>query len=426
MTKTKKTKIVARVQPRSTQKKGKSNKLAKKEKELTRLGYALRALGGLGGAAAGGLIGMPNAGTAFGTSLGGVISRWLGSGNYEVKSNSIVQRTLRGSDGIPDMHRSNQTIVVRHKEYLCEVSGTTAFTVGRFFVLQPGDPNTFPWLNHIAIQYQQYRIKGLVFHYVPTSGHVTGTNPSLGSVMIQTSYRANDVVPESKVEMLNEYWSSESVPSEPFCHPIECDPRENPFTIHYTRNADVPTDDSVNMYDLGKTYVATSGMLEDGHVVGDLWVTYEIELHKPIVKSNVTANVYSRSISGSSPTTSDYFPSPTLGGSLGASAVTKTVTFPHGLLGNYCVTYYVSAATSNISAESFTGAPTYTNCAGYTVPGFTNAFVSQTMAAGTNLFSVTYRTFVALTDPSKQATILLPNFTWTGTMTFYHLLISPL
>jgi hypothetical protein len=423
MPKTKKSSVVVRMRPNSIPKKKKS-RTVKKEKEVTRLGYALRALGGLGGSAAGALIGMPNAGSAFGTSLGGVISRWLGSGSYDVKSNSIVQRTLRGSDSIPDMHRNNQTITVRHKEYLCEVSGTTAFTVGRFFVLQPGDPNTFPWLNHIAIQYQQYKIKGLVFHYVPTSGHVTGANPSLGSVMIQTSYRANDVVPESKVEMLNEYWSSESVPSEPFCHPIECDPRENPFSIHYTRNADVPTNDSVNMYDLGKTFVATSGMLEDGHVVGDLWVTYEIELHKPIVKSNVTASQTSRFIYGTGATTSSYFPSPTLSGAFGATAATKTVTFPIGTTGTFCIAYYITSVTNDLVAHSLTGASTYTNCSAFVPDGNGVAYFNEVSTVSASGAGATYRVFVNLTDPSKTATVLLPNFTWTGTISFYHLTVS--
>jgi len=50
----------------------------------------------------------------------------------------------------------------------------------------------------------------------------------------------------------------------------------------------VPANDNKLLYDLGVTYVATSGQQTNGAVLGDLWVTYEIELKKPMVYTNVT------------------------------------------------------------------------------------------------------------------------------------------
>ena len=43
------------------------------------------------------------------------------------------------------------------------------------------------------------------------------------------------------------------------------------------------------MYDLGVTHVAVSGQQANDVVLGDLWVTYEVELKKPILYSNVTS-----------------------------------------------------------------------------------------------------------------------------------------
>lgn len=77
---------------------------AKKAKELTRLGTALRTLGGLGGSAVGSLIGMPGSGGALGSSIGASLSKWLGSGDYEVSSNSILQRA-EANGTIPAMHK---------------------------------------------------------------------------------------------------------------------------------------------------------------------------------------------------------------------------------------------------------------------------------------------------------------------------------
>lgn len=327
----KKTIVVARPQPKKTKKN-------KQDKELTRLGWALRGLGGLGGAAVGGLIGMPNGGASVGTGLGAALSKWLGSGDYEVKSNSLVKKA---STGIPMMHKNDQKIIVRHKEFVCEVKSSQDFTIQRTLEINPGLENTFPWLSRIAGVYQTYRITGMVYHYVPTSGSaVSSTNNALGSVMLQTSYRATSAPPGSKTELLNEYWACESMPSETFCHPIECAPSENPFQVQYIRRGEVPEGDNRMLYDLGKTFVATSGMQQSGVVLGDLWVTYEIELTKPVVSDNVNDRVDFDGYIHSSATTANYFGNGTI--ELGEHKVrvegSRDLFFPVGLTGEFIVT----------------------------------------------------------------------------------------
>jgi len=126
--------------------------------EVTAMGRVLRALGGVGGGAAGEYLGNRELGAYVGTGLGGMISRWLGQGAYRVTSNSIVSNYQSGTASIPSMHKSNQSITVRHREFVTAVKGSTEFTVQRFFQLQPADRNTFPWLSGIAPHFQQYRV----------------------------------------------------------------------------------------------------------------------------------------------------------------------------------------------------------------------------------------------------------------------------
>jgi len=191
------------------------------------------------------------------------------------------------------MHKTNQSITVRHKEYIGPIVGSEDFTVQYELPLNPGLLGTFPWLSGIAERYQEYTFKGVVFHYIPSSGAaVSSTNAALGTVMMQTTYRASDSQPFGKIEMLNEYCASESVPSETFIHPIECDPRENPFNVQYVRTQPPPANEPLMSYDLGKTFVATQGQQVTGFTLGDLWVTYEVELRKPIVRSDTTEQPY--------------------------------------------------------------------------------------------------------------------------------------
>ena len=402
------------------------------QREVTRLGSALRALGGFAGGSIGSMVGTPGAGATAGSALGAALSKWLGSGDYTVSSNSIVQRVARGSDAIPGMHSNGQTVLIRHKEYLGEIRGSQTFAVQRQLDINPGNTQVFPWLSSIAAQFQEYRLKGMVYHYVPSSGNaVSSTNPALGTVMMQTSYRSNDSTPVSKVELLNEYWASESIPSEPFCHPIECDPKENPFNVQYVRTGSVPTGDSVLLYDLGRTYIATSGQQVDGAVLGDLWVTYEVELKKPMVESNVTGKHESRSISwtGGTMVSGNYF-NGSIGvwGALPVTATGKTISIGPGTVGAYLGIVTLSPTTT-FSACDLSGGPTCTNCTAidFLPSAGTTSYLRNVLGGSSPTLNRAFYVFcVQINDPAATATVVLPDGTFTGACTESSLCITPI
>jgi len=390
------------------------------EKEIGFIGKALRGLGALGGGTIGTMIGQSQAGSAVGSSLGAALSRWLGAGDYTVSSNSIVQRSLKGSDNIPAMHSQNQTVVIRHKEYLGEIRGSTGFQVQQVYSLNPGLAYTFPWLSTIAAQFSEYRFKGIVFHYVPTSGAtVSGSNPAIGSVMLQTTYRATDSPPASKVEMLNEYWACEAAPNESFCHPIECDPKENPFSIHYTRTGTLPSTESQLMYDLGETFVATSGQPANGNVLGDLWVTYEVELRKPVVASSVSSQTeafYASTPAGATLSITTWFSNSAITtGGIAASVNGKVLTFPKGAIGTWLVTVRFSGS---FTAMDLSGEPTVTNCSTAIVNVASPNPVTYTRTVLTSgsgaIGSGYYQCAILISDPQLIATVGFPGGSATG------------
>jgi hypothetical protein len=389
----------------------------KESKELTRLGAALRTLGGVGGATVGGWFGNPAAGAATGTGLGAALSRWLGSGDYTVTKNSLVS-SLKASGTIPMMHESGQSIIVRHREFLGEILSSTSFAVQGSFKINPGLSSTFPWLSRVATSYQQYAVRGMVFHYVPTSGSaVASTNNALGSVMLQTSYRVTDSPPASKVELLNEYWSTEVVPSETTCHPIECDPKENPFSIHYVRSSRaLPPDENALMYDLGVTHVCTSGQQTSGVVLGDLWVSYEIELKKPIVASDVTSNVGRAVFEGIDAiyavSTTQYYPASSIPmeGTLDISVQNRTLTFAKELVGDFDIVLTLRGSGAIVQPAT-TGAPTVSNATVINYvdsPIFTEDRIEFTSNVGASLVSWTYICSVRKSTKNAIATVLLP------------------
>jgi len=391
--------------------------MKKQQKQPTAVGKALRILGGAGGGAVGGYWGAPTTGTIAGKALGAAVSKWLGFGDYKVSKNSIVS----SSGSIPMMHKSSGSVVIRHREFVREVTGSTDFTNRFALILQPGNADAFPWLAQIARGFQQYKWRGVVFHYIPTSGHaVSSTNPAIGEVILQTSYRATDTAPGSKAEMLNEYWASEAAPDKSFIHPIECDPKENPFAIHYIRTGDPPEGDTRMMYDLGVTYVATNGMPANDNTVGDLWVTYEVELLKPVVKTNT--NSYAPAVLAS-PTPSGISITDMLGlsGTLTTSdgwrpfsVLGNNVTFNWGsTTGRFLFMYHIRCGT-NFSAMSMPSSVTVANLS--VVPGADGQTYRRTQIAGTapSLTSGFLVFEFEIIKPFKNCTITLPTFAFTG------------
>ena len=336
------------------------------------------------------------------------------------------------------MHNGGQSVVIRHKEYLGEIKGSTTFAVQHVYDINPGISYTFPWLADVAANFQEYRIKGMVFHYVPTSGSaISGTNPAIGSVMIQTSYRATEAQPASKVEMMNEYWATESAPNEAFCHPIECDPKENPFNVQYVRNGTLPATENQLMYDLGRTFVATSGQPATGNVVGDLWVSYEIELKKPQVTSTVVSRGSNFNLSvGPTISTTAWFGTSTaqqrLGGNIACTALNNVLTFPKGTLGLFMIVVKITAS-GLFTAASLAGAPVIAPAdSAAEVPPFPNTYGTVSGyyrtefigGAGATLNHLWYMTSVVISNPQSAVTVTFPSVAWTGIPTSLDLSVS--
>jgi hypothetical protein len=354
------------------------------------------------------MIGQQSAGSAVGHSLGAALSQWLGAGDYEVSKNSLV---ARASAGIPMMHKTQQSVVVRHREFIGAINGSVGFNVAYALPINPGLNQTFPWLSRLAGSFQEYSLKGMVYHYVPTSGAaVASTNSALGSVMIQTSYRSSDTPPGSKVEMLNEYWANEVVPCDTMCHPIECDPKENPFAIHYVRTGPIPSGEPL-MYDQGITFVCTQGM-QATNQVGDLWVTYEVELKKPIVSSNVTelSGYFTTQFGGGTNTALFNSAQSATAGNLVLSLSANTITIPAGLTGIFLIQVAAqsTAGLTNPTGFAWSGNPTLTNCTLYTAFG-SQAVLPTVHASPSAVFiNLSYATAVIKADTSAPATITIP------------------
>lgn len=207
---------------------------------------------------------------------------WSGFGDYKIKANSLINSVGDGGMG-PTIRTDGRGITVRYREYIGEVM--TGPVSGEFFAttytVNPANFETFPWLNPIAQQYDQYKMNGVIFEFRSTATDYS-TTASLGSVMIATEYDVSGGDPKytNKSQMMNSAYASETKMSTSMLHGLECDPSELQRNIFYTRGYGRGLD-ALSDSDLALTTVATQGGgLPANQSVGSLYVHYEVELFK--------------------------------------------------------------------------------------------------------------------------------------------------
>jgi len=211
-----------------------------------------------------------------------------GFGDYKVGSNSL----MRGGMSPPMITNSisNGAVIIRHREYLRDIFNSTNFSAIEFD-LNPGLTASFPWLSQIAASFAQYRFRGLVFEFKTTSSDTvlsSSASTSLGTVVLATQYNALDSPFTNKFEMENWEYSVSTKPSLSVLHPVECAKSQTPVSLLWTRTGVKEGDE--RLYDLGNFVIATVGMQGTAGTssIGELWVSYEIELYKPQFVEDVT------------------------------------------------------------------------------------------------------------------------------------------
>lgn len=281
--------------------------------------------------------------SSVGRAAGDWLSRITGMGAYSVRSNSLM---LDGAHG-PPVFNPDGSIVVNKREYLGDVSGSTAFTLNAY-AINPGFSDSYPWLSGLANLFEQYEILGQIYEFKSTSADsLASTNTALGTVIMATNYDLADPYFVNKVQMEAHQYCTSCAPSKSMIHPIECARDQNILGGLYTRNAAVPSGYDPRFYDKGNFQIATVGM-QAAAVIGELWVSYSIKFMKPklnpaqpsiaVGSAHVTTTPVSGNILGSA------VYGPNSNTTLLSSLSGQTVTF--AVPGRYLVVLYGTAGTS--------------------------------------------------------------------------------
>lgn len=301
-------------------------------------------------------------GAAAGNIAYNAIKKLTGFGDYKESG-----RPLNMGGSVPQFSNSGSvsqagSIRVQHREYIQDIQGSVGFNI-QSFILNPGLNDTFPWLNALAANFEQYRICGMAFCYKATCATaVASTNTALGTVIMATQYNANASPFQNKQQMENYQFAQSGVPFNDICHYIECAKSQTSVSNLYVRTGSVPPNQDARLYDMGVFYLATVGM-QASSTVGELWCTYDIELLKPRIITGSGGNVVltDKFTLGTTPTSTAWLgvgaellptDSSNIGGVITPSASTNldTYTFPPEISsGTYMLVYRCLGVTTTLT-----------------------------------------------------------------------------
>lgn len=221
------------------------------------------------------------------------------AGSYRARGSRGGSRVGNGGGNLrmgtqaPRVANSNGRFIITHEEYLGDLNSSQAF-VNNGFALNPGltlaQGGFCNWLPNVAQQFEQWKPKGIVFTYKSTSSDAvlsTAANSALGTVSMATDYNALNPAFANKLQMENYEHSVSCKPSVNMRHFVECARKQTPVSELYIRTGAVPTGADQRLYDLGLFQLAASGQQSAGGAMGELWVSYTIELLKPRIQSGI-------------------------------------------------------------------------------------------------------------------------------------------
>ena len=238
----------------------------------------------------------------------------FGSGDY--RTNNLIKGGVRST---PSFGTSQSTF--RRREPLGQV--VSSATAGAYslqkFRINPGLGSSFPWLSGFANNYESWRPTSVILEYVPTSGmSVASGDTALGSVTMAAQYNPFAVDPQNLIQIQGYPNSVTAAPWEHSLCGLECVASKRQSDTLLIRNANISANGGLTvdtgydtLFDLCEFFIATEGCQVASVKLGQLWITYEIQLSNPIIPTvqNFNPGLTLASLAGTNYSTVDLFSS---------------------------------------------------------------------------------------------------------------------
>jgi len=237
------------------------------------------------------------------------------------------------------------TTIIRHREFLADVNGSTAFNA-LTFAINPGLVGTFPWLASIANNWDSYLFRKLDFSYETACSSITP-----GSVMMSIDFDAADPAPTSKLQLMTYDNAVRSASWQEARYDATVQNLHKFGIQRFTRSKALAANLDIKTYDVGNLFLATSGQATNAPI-GELYVDYVVELFTPQINVETLIDEGGQgkvvATTGLNVTTAIFGTAAIVTGDAGLSATGSVLTF--NSLGEYLLTLSMTGTTLSVNA----------------------------------------------------------------------------
>lgn len=269
-----------------------NEKLMSQLKSIVKVGLreGMSAAGGVAGT----YLGNPNGGRKVGKKLAARLSKLVGTGDYASNSSELAMNSLikPGVNQYATFGDNTSCVRIQHREYVKDIFAGDAGTFSSTSIaVNPGLRASFPYLSGLAQNFEEYRLNGMVFEIVSTTSPYNATS-AMGSTIVAMQYNAASSPFTSKAQMENSDFAISARLDKSVMYGIECKDLAN--NNLFIRSADVSSSVPLTSTDVGLLQIAlqTGTGIPSGSVIGELWVSYDIDLMRPHISSYSECGVF--------------------------------------------------------------------------------------------------------------------------------------
>lgn len=196
-----------------------------------------------------------------------------------------VSITVKTRSNAPVVRSTRQGFIVRHREYLQDISSIDSNFRNNALAVNPGVASSFPWLSAIAGRYEFYVFRRLHYVYEPICPTTTP-----GSVMMAIDYDAADSPPATKTAFMSYRSAVRTAPWDRIRFDALRSDLHKFAEQRYIRLAAAPTGTDIKTYDIGNLYFATQSTPASPTTLGELYVEYDVAFYTPQLPPTIIAN----------------------------------------------------------------------------------------------------------------------------------------
>jgi len=191
-----------------------------------------------------------------------------------------------GSPMITNVRKISKPEPFSGDELIATMNGSVAFATNQF-VLNPGNPTTFPWFSKIASLYERYKFTMLEFYYQHDVSQFNAQGAA-GLVILSALYDAASAAPTTKTQIEATDPHVICMPNENCCLKLATQGMHPVGEPKFVRGLNLPGATDIKTYDAGTLYATAQGMAA-GTEVGELHVRYKGLLYDRILDSSAAA-----------------------------------------------------------------------------------------------------------------------------------------